>query len=225
MTVNDIEKYLRATAIIDCDNESIRRKAEELTKSQQRTADKAKSLFYFVRDEIKYQPYVLSDLPEHFLASGILERGEGFCVQKAVLLVALARAVGIPARIHFAAIRNHLAPEKIRELLGTNLFAAHGYSELYIEGRWVKATPAFDLEMCQENRIIPVEFDGECNATFHSQNQDGELHIEYVQDHGHYDDFPFDEMMKIRIQSLGTGYFERMKQAIEAREEVARNKE
>lgn len=215
--MNQMEKWLKATPTFDCDNESIKEKAQNLTKGQEGVVDKAKSLFYFVRDEIKYNLYVLSDLPEYYRASRTLETGEGFCVQKAVLLAALARAVDIPARLHLAAIRNHLVPDKVRKLMGTNLFPTHGYDELYIEGKWVKATPAFDVKMCQENRIIPVEFDGKRDAIFHSQDLDGKMHIEYVQDHGYYDDLPFDKITTLRIQTLGADIFERLRQAIEAR--------
>ncbi|MCK4331944.1 MAG: transglutaminase domain-containing protein, partial [Dehalococcoidia bacterium] len=145
--MDPMKRYLRPTPTFDCDNDSIKGKAQNLTKGQEKVADKAKSLFYFVRDEIKYNIYVLSDLPEYYRASRILEVGEGFCIQKAVLLATLARAVSIPTRLHLAAIRNHLTPDKLKELMGTNLFPSHGYAELYIEGKWVKATPAFDLKM------------------------------------------------------------------------------
>ena len=87
--------------------------------------------------------------------------------------------------------------------MGTDLFFYHGYCELYIDGKWIKATPAFDLEMCQENRIIPVEFDGENHAVLHSHNRDGDLHNEYVQDHGHYHDIPLDKLFKGWIRAYG----------------------
>ncbi|MBC8512667.1 MAG: transglutaminase domain-containing protein [Dehalococcoidia bacterium] len=219
--MDPMEKYLRPTPTFDCDNESIKGKAQDLSAGQEKVADRAKSLFYFVRDEIKYNIYVLSDLPEYYRGSRILEVGEGFCIQKAVLLATLARAVGIPARLHLAAIRNHLVPDKLKELMGTNLFPSHGYAELYIEGKWVKATPAFDLKMCQQNRISPVEFDGKNDAMFHSHNLDGKLHIEYIQDRGHFDDLPFDTITNLRIQALGADIFQRLRQAIEARKAQA----
>ena len=215
--MDKMEKYLRPTPTFDCDNEFMKQKAQEMTKGQREIVDKAKSLFYFVRDEIKYNLYVASDLPEYYRASRILEAGEGFCIQKAVVLATLARAVGIPTRLRLAAIRNHLVPDRLRELMGTNLFPTPGYDELYIEGKWVKATPAFDLKMCQQNGIIPVEFDGKNDAMFHSHNLDGKLHIEYIQDRGHFDDLPFDTITNLRIQALGADIFQRLRQAIEAR--------
>jgi len=208
-----LEEYLKPTLTIDCETRSIKEKALELTKGQKGTAEKAKSLFYFVRDEIKYNPYSPRHFPEHYRANTILDRGEGYCVQKAVLLAALARAVGIPARLGFADIRNYLPMGNLAEVMGTNLFVYHGYDELYIKGRWIKATPTFDLKMCRENRIIPVEFDGKKDAMFHSHNLDGKLHIEYVHHHGHYQDLPWDEIQNARVQAYGPELAERLKMA------------
>jgi transglutaminase-like putative cysteine protease len=217
MTMKENEKYLRPTPAIDCDNESIKRKAKELTGGKDNAAEKAKSLFYFVRDEVKYNFLVPSDKPEYYRASRILEIREGFCVQKAVLMAALARAVDIPARLHLAAIRNHLASDKLRELMRGNVFPTHGYNELYIEDKWVKVAPTFDLKMCQQNRFIPVEFDGRHDAILPSHNLDSKPHIEYVDDRGHYDDLPFDTIINLRIQDLGTDFHERLNQVIVAR--------
>ena len=147
-----------------------------------------------------YSPF---HLPEHYRASAILERGEGYCVQKAVLLAALVRATGIPSRLRYADIRNHILPKKATEAFGTNLLVYHAYDEFYIDGRWVKAAAAFDIEMCQENRILPVEFDGKNDALLHSHNQDGKLHIEYVHDYGHYQDVPLDEILDARNRAYG----------------------
>ncbi len=188
------EKYLNATPIIDCGHKTLQEKADEVTKGQKGMIEKAGRLFYFVRDGIKYNPYLPRYLPEHFRASNTLARGEGFCVQKAVLLVALCRAIGIPGRLRFAIIKNHLLPEKVAELLNTNLLPDHGYTELYIRNKWVKATPTFDLETCQKNRIIPVEFDGIHDAKFHPHTQDGKFHIEYILERGSYDDVPLHEV-------------------------------
>ena len=149
-----------------------------------------------MRDEIKYNPYLPRYLPEHFRASNTLVRREGFCVQKAVLLIALSRAIGIPARLGFAVIKNHLLPEKVAEMFITDVLPDHGYAELYLKGKWVKVTPTFDLEMCKKNRIIPVEFDGKHDAQFHSRTQDGKLHIEYLLGRGSYEDVPLNEIRK-----------------------------
>src|SRR4030042_6406350 len=202
-TVISMEHYLEPTATIDCDSQLVRERAWSLTKDADDTPGKAKALFYWVRDEIKYNPLVPLEVFESYRASKTLEKGEGFCVEKAAVLAALARAAGIPARLHFADIRNYLVSPRLLEIMGTNLFSYHGYTELHIFRKWVKATPAFDLKMCQANRIIPVDFDGKNDAIFHSHNLDDQLHIEYVADHGCRVDVPVDEIIAAWEQHYG----------------------
>ena len=206
-----IEEYLKSTFFIDCETKSIKEKAQDLTEGQQETTDKAKSLFYFVRDEIKYQPFSRFHLPEYYRASAILDIGGGYCIQKAVLFAALARAAGIPARLRLIYLRNNLLPDTTAEVLGGIDLFLHGYDELYIEGKWVKATPTFDIEMCREHRIIPVEFDGKHNALFHSHNLDGKLHIEYLKDDGHYQDLPLNKILDHWLETYGAELVEEFK--------------
>ncbi len=63
---------------------------------------RAVRLYYAIRDGIAYTPYVDFKSLETFRASACLARGSGFCVAKAALLAAAARASGIPARVGFA---------------------------------------------------------------------------------------------------------------------------
>ena len=197
-----MEEYLKPTSIVDSDHPLIKDKAQEITKGQKEVIEKARSLFYFVRDHIRYNAYLPRYLPEHFRASNTLARGEGFCIQKASLLIALSRALGIPARFHFVILRNHVLPEKIAELLVSNVIPDHGFVEFYLDGKWVGATPAFDLEMCQKYGIIPVEFNGKNEAKFHSHTQDGKLHIEYIFDRGTYADVPIEEIHEWVVPEL-----------------------
>ena len=195
-----MEEYLKSTFVINCDATPVKEKAQSVTKGQKDEIAKAKALFYFVRDQIKYNPY-LPMRTEYFTlenhkASATLERGEGYCVPKAILLTALARAVDIPARLGFADIRNHHLPEEIAKIATNNVLPYHGYCELYLAGRWIKATPAFDLKTFQDHQLIPVEFDGRNDAVFHRYNREGKLHIEYIRDHGYREDLPWDEFSK-----------------------------
>jgi transglutaminase-like putative cysteine protease len=195
-----LQKYLEPTPTFDSDSEPIVEKARELAQGLQDDIERAKALFYFVRDGIAYNLYVPKHMPEHFIASNTLARGKGYCVQKAVLLVTLARASGIPARLCCAKIRNHLVPAKVLEILKSNIFPWHGYAELYLDGKWVKATPAFDLNMCRENRLIPVEFDGHNDAQFPSHNEEGKPHIEYLLYRGIFDDIPLNDIRQALIE-------------------------
>jgi len=195
---DDVDLYLKATDVVNSTSKAIRDKATLFTEKCSSQKEKAKELFYFVRDEIKYSPYPPRSI-EGYRASETLQRREGYCVQKAVVLTALARAVGIPSRLGFADIRNHLAPKELTEIMGTNLFVYHGYSELWLKNKWVKATPAFNIEMCNKFDLKPVEFNGDTDAIFHKRNEKGELHIEYLKYHGTYADLPFKEIMQAFI--------------------------
>lgn len=195
---DNLDLYLKPTFAIDSDSEVVKEKATLLTEKYSSQKDKAKALFYFARDEIKYIPHPLFSIGG-YRASKTLQRREGYCVQKAVVLTALARAVRIPSRLGFADIRNHLAPKDIVEMMGTNLFVYHGYSELWLNNRWVKTTPAFDIGMCNRIDLETVEFDGLTDAVSHERNRNGELHIEYVKYHGAYIDLPFKEIMRAFI--------------------------
>ena len=157
---------------------------------------RAVRLYYTVRDGIVYTPYVDFRTRETFRASACLERGSGFCVGKAALLAAAARASGIPARVGFADVRNHLTTPRLRQLMGTDLFYYHGYAELYLNGKWVKATPAFDNRLCEKFGVRPLEFDGREDSLFHPHDVSGRRHMEYVRDRGAFADVPVADILE-----------------------------
>jgi len=194
-----LERYLKPTATIDWDTEAVKKKARELTRGKKTAREKAVALYYFVRDGIRHNPYAEGFRPEDYKASLILQRGYGYCQHKALLLVALARAAGIPARPGYADIRDHMLSPKFRAMIGgDNLLIQHGYAELYIDGKWVHASPAYDLNTCRRGGFVPVEFDGIHDARDSAFNQEGKRHIEYVKDHGTFEDFPWDFILSYR---------------------------
>src|SRR5215208_1185092 len=142
--------------------------------------DKAISLYYAVRDTIRYNPFQNFMVDDTYRGSVCLERGVGWCVPKAALLAACARAVGIPARVGFADVKNHLTTPELTEKMGTDLFVFHGYAELMLDGKWVKATPAFNLTLCTRFRVKPLEFGGVTDSIFHPFDEDNRRHMEYV---------------------------------------------
>ena len=153
--------------------------------------ERAVRLYYAVRDGIRYDPYAFRIDPDWVAASRTLEAGAGWCVPKAVLLAACCRAEGIPARLGFADVKNHLATERLRQLMGSDVFLWHGYVSLLIEGRWVKATPAFNIELCRRFDVLPLEFDGLSDSLLQPFNARQQPHMEYVRDRGLFDDVPF----------------------------------
>ncbi len=196
LAAENLAPYLAPTWFIDCRTVAVARRAEEVVAGAASDAERAVRLFYVVRDGIRYDPYSVSRDPGDYRASTVLRQPAAYCIPKAVVLTALARAVGIPARLGFADVRNHLASEKLLARLGTDLFVCHGFTEFWLAGRWVKATPAFNIELCERFGVRPLEFDGRSDALFHEYSVGGQRHMEYVAERGSFADLPFEEIMK-----------------------------
>jgi transglutaminase-like putative cysteine protease len=212
------EKYLLPTPIIDSDHEEITRYAYEIVRGLKDPVDKAVKLYYAVRDGIWYDPYCPFYLPEHYRASNVLRNRRGYCVCKASLLCALGRACGIPTRIGFANVRNHLVTRQLLEMMGTDLFVYHGYMEFHLEGRWVMATPAFNKELCFLHKVVPLEFNGRENSIFQPYNLENRKFMEYVEYIGTYADVPVDTIVRAWEEAYGR---ERVASWIEALEQSA----
>ncbi|MFX1394309.1 MAG: transglutaminase-like domain-containing protein, partial [Promethearchaeota archaeon] len=145
--MGDMEIYLQPTEFLNFHKKRVRDKAIEITNGLETNKEKAIALFYWVRDKIRYNMFTYyPKIKANLKASVTLRRGNGFCMSKAVLLSALARAIGIPARIHMVDIINHKISKKVVDLMGTKAFHCHAYSELLLDGKWIKATPVFDHE-------------------------------------------------------------------------------
>lgn len=195
--MNNSKKYLNPTKTINCDASEILETAVKLSSNLKNQTENAKALYYFVRDHIKYRITFETLTLEYFKASETLKRGFGFCIPKAILLAALARSQNIPAKLHFVDIRNHQLPAHLKSKLKTDLMAYHAYVELFLNKRWLKVNPAFDIKMCEKYNIIPVEFSGTNDALFHHLDRKGRLHIEYLEesDHGIFDDLPYEQIL------------------------------
>jgi transglutaminase-like putative cysteine protease len=159
--------------------------------------ERAVALYYAVRDSVRYNPFQNFMADATYRASACLEQNRGWCVSKAALLAAAARAAGIAARVGFADVKNHLTTPELTAKMGTDLFVYHGYTELYLDGKWVKATPAFNLSLCTRFRVKPLEFDGRDDSIFHPFDEDDRRHMEYVRWRGEYADVPAEDIKRV----------------------------
>ena len=191
-----IQIYLAATPFLDYSNPQVSAYARSLVSGISTPVEKAIRLYYGVRDDILYDPYNVRSDVDYLRASHTLEVKRGYCVSKAVLLAAVCRAAGIPARLGFADVRNHLTTPRLKETMGTDLFAYHGYVELFVNNRWVKATPAFNRSLCERFGVHPLEFDGVNDSLFQPYATNGQKHMEYVRDHGVHADVPLDDIIE-----------------------------
>jgi transglutaminase-like putative cysteine protease len=190
-----MKEFLAPAAFIDSDHSAVIAFAKEHSRGET-PLERAVSLYYAVRDRIRYNPFLDFSKDEAFRASQCILTGEGFCIGKAALLAACARADGVPARVGFADVKNHLTTPALRERMGSDLFVYHGYTELLLEGRWVKATPAFNVELCRRFKVKPLEFDGREDSIFHPYDEDDRRHMEYLRERGSHADVPVAEIMQ-----------------------------
>jgi len=190
-------EYLTPTDIIDSDHATIVDLVAGLTADcGEDPVQRAVNLYYYVRDAIRYDPYVPFYLPEHYRASSVLKAGRGYCVSKAAVLCAMGRAAGIPARIGFATVKNHLATRELVEYMGSDLFVCHGFTDLYLADQWVKATPAFNSELCRHFGVAPLEFDGTADSTMQAYTSDKQPFMEYLEYTGIYSDVPVQVILR-----------------------------
>ncbi|QEA12646.1 transglutaminase domain-containing protein [Comamonas flocculans] len=187
-------EHLRPTAVIDSDHPAVAAFAREHARGNG-ARERAVALYLAVRDDFRYDPYRIDLSLQGMRASTVLARGYGWCVPKAVLLAAAARAAGIAARLGFADVRNHLSTERMRRTMQTDVFYWHGYTELWLDGAWRKATPAFNLGLCERFGLLPLEFDGVHDSLYHAFDRSGQRHMEYVHQRGSFDDLPLAELL------------------------------
>lgn len=188
--MSEMATCLQPTEKIDSNHPAVIEKVLSLTENMKDEVERAVALFYFVRDEISYNMYACKPGASN-QASAILQNGEGWCLQKGILLAAMGRAAGIPSRLVLATIRNHKAPSEVAELMGTDLFFPHTYNQFYLKGKWIKAAATFDSELCRRIEVPVVEFDGNNDAVLPSRSFDGSPYIEYIEHFGHFADLPW----------------------------------
>lgn len=186
------EDLLASGAYVDSDHPAVIAFAREAAGNARHPVEQAVALYYRVRDDVLYDPYIDYGAPDSYRASSALLAGRGFCIPKAALMAAGARALGIPARVGFADVRNHLATPRLLNTLGSDVFIWHGFAELWLEGRWVKATPTFNLSLCQRFGVHSLDFDGRQDALLHPFDRSDRKHMEYVRQRGIFTDVPYD---------------------------------
>jgi len=194
MTDSPTAASLASTDLIDSTHPSVVAFARECAVGGN-DRERAVALHDAVRDGFRYDPYRVDLSPDGMRASGVVLRGTGWCVPKAALLAAACRAAGIPARVGYADVRNHLSTERMRRTMQTDLFIWHGYTDIWIDGAWRKATPAFNRELVERFGLLPLAFNGHDDSIYHPFDRAGNKHMEYLQYRGSFDDMPLERIV------------------------------
>ncbi|MEU8890335.1 transglutaminase family protein [Streptomyces sp. NPDC048442] len=198
LTADDRAHLTAATDFLNYEHETVKAFVDKaLVGVDRETADPvdlAVALYYAVRDGIHYEVYGASLSPQGLQASSIIDARKGFCLHKSVLYAACCRAVGIPARLHYSDVRNHLASDRLRSYIGGDVFF-HGLATVYLNGRWMKVTPVFNKLLCRLYGMTPLEFDGRSDSLYHPFDAQGRQNMEFLTDHGDFDDVPYEFVM------------------------------
>ena len=194
--------YSDFTFYFDFEHPSIQQIIKPYKSSQLSKREITVELYNYVRDHWRYDPFNISFEKEKYKASFIAERPSGNCVEKSIVLIACLRGLGIPSRLHLGKVKNHIAVERLTKKLGTNELTPHGMVNVYLNGDWLKMSPAFNKELCELYNVEPLEFDGKSNSFLQQYNNDGNEFMEYIEDYGHFEDVPVDFM----VQNLKDNY-------------------
>lgn len=198
-----MENFLQETTYLNYSNPAFHSFLENLELPKDQTACALK-LYYHVRDTFLYDPFHLDLRPGSLIASGVLSKNRAWCVEKAIVLAACARKVGIPSSLGYAIVVNHIGTDKLEKYLRKKEIVFHGYVSLYLNGKWVKCTPAFDQKVCRINRVSPLNWDGKTDSMF-QEFEGNQQFMEYVHFYGDFDDVPVQLMndeMKLHYPHL-----------------------
>ncbi len=187
-----MNEYLEPTEFLDFDQPEVCEFARRNSDADKTAAENAVSLYYAVRDGFTYNPYSLDLRREGLKASNLVGRKSGYCIEKAILLAAAARLVGIPSRLSFYNVKNHIATTRIEKILGTNVLVFHGAAEMFLDGKWLKTTPAFNKRLCEKLNVAPLEFNGTTDSIFQQYDESGAVFMDYLFDYGDFADFPYE---------------------------------
>ncbi len=197
----ELTQYLCPTLFFDYESPEIQKIVEKVkvtSREESETSLPAKqikmatALYLLVRDGYRYNPYQISFRPEHYVASSLVTRKEGHCLDKSIILIAGLRALGIPARLRLAKVKNHIGVERLVEKFGTNVMTPHGMVDIFLNGKWVKASPAFNQSLCEKCNVEPLEFDGINDSVFQEYDRTGGQFMDYLEDYGSFEDVPID---------------------------------
>lgn len=207
--------YLQETEILDFNDTRIINFVAKHIHPKMTEAERAVVLFYAVRDSFLYNPYYINLSKQESKASLVIDRGYGHCIDKASILIACYRSVGLPSRIGLAKVKNHIATEKLEEYLGSNVLSPHGYVEVYLNEKWFKVTPAFNKSLCEKLNVACLEFDGSQDCLFQEYNHGGDKFMEYLEDYGSFEDIP----LEFIIENMKENY-PKIRKTLEERLEI-----
>ncbi|NLO24608.1 MAG: transglutaminase domain-containing protein, partial [Clostridiales bacterium] len=141
----DDTRYLAPSAYIDSDHEDIKDIAKDLTEKSVTDMEKIRAIHKWATSNIEYDynAYLEGDNTMR-AASEIIKRGKGTCRDYSFVVAALARALGIPARVVYGSTAG----------AGGWDAQLHAWNELYADGRWVTVDTTWDAGYIKEGKFV-----------------------------------------------------------------------
>lgn len=201
-----MDSFLRETAYINFNNPEFDKFLVGISDKNKRQVDLAIELYNLVRDSFLYDPYHLNISSEGLIASRVLIKKRAWCVEKSTVLAACARRFGIPSRLGYAIVKNHIGVERLVQYLKREEIVFHGYVELYLDGKWVKCTPAFDPRVCRMSGVSVLTWNGRDDSMFQEFEKDVKF-MEYIHFYGEFDDVPI-QLMNTEMKKYYPHLFE-----------------
>lgn len=203
---------LGPTDVIDSEHPTIRRKAGELTAALEAPLDKTRAIFEFVRDRIVYNfaPHIRSRAS--WRASDTLARGDGFCQQKSVLLIALLRAAGVPAQMGFQHLRDYkIIGTRYESGLPGGVIHFHGLAYFYHEASWQRLDPTLDAGLVNQRGYRLAEFNPHGETLLPATDRAGQPHFDVLAEFGPYPDLP--PIISAKLSEIGW-YWDRWRELV-----------
>lgn len=200
-----MEEFLKSSINIDFESKEIQEYIEEFRNLPSKI-EMAVKLYLKIRDGFLYDPFHLDISPKALVASKVISKKRAWCVEKAILMVACSRALGIPSKLGFAIVTNHLGVDKLEKYLKRNEIVFHGFASLFLENKWVICTPAFDAKVCRLSAVEPLEWNGKTDSLF-QEFQGQQRFMEYKKYYGFFSEIPF-ELMHYEMKSYYPHLFE-----------------
>ena len=158
--------------------------------------ERAVGLYFFVRDAVRYNPFVIEFDDWPMRPHRVWERKQGHCVDKAMLYVLAARRLGMESRLGLARVRNHAGTARLEQMLGTDVLVPHGYAAVFLDQKWIKCTPAFNRELCIKLNVEPLDWDGRSDSLLQESDKQNRTYMEYLEDYGLFDHVPVSFMLQ-----------------------------
>lgn len=177
-------QYLEPDFYMDFDRPEIAEKVAEITAGALNRTKAGIALFNFVRDRIVYNFAPDLEDASEMKASETLKRGNGFCTQKAILLAAVMRSIGIPSGIVFQDLRDYKLTHAYVNYLGSDILKMHGLTKIYVPDHWIRIDATLDAELVERNGYRLTQFDGEHEALFPATDRAGHPHFDVLREYG-----------------------------------------